>query len=332
MPAAPELGDRGRLVGRVEIDVEAETEEERQPDGHVGIAREVAIDLQSVAIDAHQVLEAGVERRCLEDAVHEIKADVVRDHRLLHQAAEDEEQPLAERLAGHQRVAVYLRDEIACPHDRPRHQLGEKGDVEEVVDPSAERLDPPPVDVDHVADALEGEERDADGQEDVPVLKLQIQQPIGTDIEAQVVEHQRQRSQQEVEILEVGQHAEVHAEAQRHQRLAGARRGGPGQVMPDEEIGSGREDQQPEPEAAALVIEVEGEERDVDDPRHQPFPQEVIENRETDKEEEEKATAEQHRRLGLVSQQLGQPPPRELVVHDPQRAILETQSHPIQHH
>ena len=186
MPAAPELGDRGRLVGRVEVDVEPEAEEERQPDSHVGIAREVAIDLQSVAIDAHQVLEAGVERRCLEDAVDKIEADIVRDHRLLHQAAEDEEKSLAKRLAGHQRIAVDLRDEITCPHDRSRHQLREEGDVEEVIDPSPERLDPPPIDIDHVADALEGEERDTDGQEDVPVLKLQIQQPVGTDAEARV--------------------------------------------------------------------------------------------------------------------------------------------------
>ena len=331
VPPAPKLGNRGRLVGRVEVDVEPEAQEERQPDGHVGIAREVAIDLQGVAIDAHQVLEAGIERRRVEHTVNEIETDIVRDHRLLHQATEDEEKSLAKRLAGHQRIAVDLRDEIACPHDRSRHQLGEKGDVEEVIDPSAERLDPPPVDVDHVADALEGEERDADGQEDVPRLELEVEQPPGAEIEAQVVEHQRQRSQQEVEILEVGQHAEVHAEAQRHQSLAGTNRGGLGQVMPDEEIGSGREDQQAKPEAAALVIEIKGEERHVDDPRHHLFPQKVIEHRETDKEEEEKPAAEQHRRVGLIGQQVGQPPPRKLVIHDPQHAILKTQSHPIQH-
>ena len=48
VPAAPELGDALRHIGGVEVLGKAETQHARQADGHVGIAREVKIDLEGV--------------------------------------------------------------------------------------------------------------------------------------------------------------------------------------------------------------------------------------------------------------------------------------------
>ena len=53
VPPPPELGDRRRLVGCVEVLREAEAQQQGDADGHVRIAREVAVDLQRIAVDAH---------------------------------------------------------------------------------------------------------------------------------------------------------------------------------------------------------------------------------------------------------------------------------------
>src|SRR5215472_13615160 len=49
VPAAPEFTHRFRDVWIVEVLEDAKPEHAHQPDGHVGIAREVEIDLQRVA-------------------------------------------------------------------------------------------------------------------------------------------------------------------------------------------------------------------------------------------------------------------------------------------
>ncbi len=49
MPAAPEIDDAARLVGRVEVERQLHAEEQRQPDRHVAIAGKVKVDLECVA-------------------------------------------------------------------------------------------------------------------------------------------------------------------------------------------------------------------------------------------------------------------------------------------
>ena len=49
MPAAPEVGDVGRLEGRVEVLREVEPEQEREADGDVGVPGEVEVELERVA-------------------------------------------------------------------------------------------------------------------------------------------------------------------------------------------------------------------------------------------------------------------------------------------
>lgn len=48
MPTAPELGDRKRRVGGVEVGFEFETEEMGAADRHIGVARKIAINLNRV--------------------------------------------------------------------------------------------------------------------------------------------------------------------------------------------------------------------------------------------------------------------------------------------
>ena len=48
MPAAPELDDIGRLVGRVEVERQSHAEQARQSDRHVRVPGEIEVDLKTV--------------------------------------------------------------------------------------------------------------------------------------------------------------------------------------------------------------------------------------------------------------------------------------------
>ena len=91
MPATPKLGDRRRLVGEVEVGIEVVPHPERQSDGDVGVSGEVAVDLQRIAVDSHQVFKPTVEQRLIEDSVDKVERDVVGDDPFLKQSTDDEE-------------------------------------------------------------------------------------------------------------------------------------------------------------------------------------------------------------------------------------------------
>ena len=118
----------------------------------IGIAREVAVDLQRIAVDAHQALESRVEQRFVEDAVDEVERDVVRNDRLFEQAREDQEDARAEHLAcDHDRVLPDLRDEIPGADDRAGHQLRKEGYIKRVIQYVGQWLDVFPVNVNGIA-------------------------------------------------------------------------------------------------------------------------------------------------------------------------------------
>ena len=292
MPPAPEFGDRRRLVRRVEVLREAEAQQQRDADGHVRIAREVAVDLQRVAVDAHQALEARVEQRLVENAVDEVQRDVVRDDRLLEESREDQEDPRAEHLArDDDRVPADLRDEVPRPHDRPRDQLREERQVKEVVQPVRQGFQLPAVDVDRVAHRLEDEERDPHRQEDVLELQETLSEELVRDVD------------QEVRVLEVAQHPEVHRHAQCHEPPFRPPARGAVDPARDQEVARRREDQQQEVDAARLVVEVERKEHHVDDTPHRGPAEGAVNEQEARKQEEEKPAAEYQRRGGVVGQQ-----------------------------
>ncbi len=54
VPAPPEVAEAGRPVGAVEVLREDEAHQQRQPDRHVGVAGEVAVDLRRIAVGGEQ--------------------------------------------------------------------------------------------------------------------------------------------------------------------------------------------------------------------------------------------------------------------------------------
>ena len=77
VPPTPELRYGSGLIGRVEVGVEMKSQQQGNADGHVAISREVAVDLQGIAVDAHQIFYTRVEGRIVEDALYEVDADII---------------------------------------------------------------------------------------------------------------------------------------------------------------------------------------------------------------------------------------------------------------
>ena len=60
--------------------------------------------------------------------------------------------------------------------------------------------------------------------------------------------------------------------------------------------------QEKEKQSAALIIEIDGKQRNVNDTRQQMLPERHINNQETDKKEEKQSAAEKYRSIVMVGQ------------------------------
>lgn len=93
MPASPEFRDGRRLVRRIKVHIKPETQQQCDPDRHIRIAGEIAIDLQGITIHTQQIFHPRIEQRGIEYAVDEIQTDIVGYNRFLEESTQDEESP-----------------------------------------------------------------------------------------------------------------------------------------------------------------------------------------------------------------------------------------------
>ena len=161
MPAPPEVGDAVALVRRAEVCWDFKAHPQGDADGHVGIAREVAVELQGVAVDAEQVFQTAVKRGVVEDARHEVHADIVRDDAFLKQADDDEPRARAEHLLRDAERLRELRQEGAGAEDRAGEEGGEERHEEGEVRERPRGGHLPAVHINDITHGLEREERDA---------------------------------------------------------------------------------------------------------------------------------------------------------------------------
>ena len=126
VPAAPEVLERDGRVRRVEVLREDEPEEEGDPDRDVRVPAEVREDLDGVAVDGDEHLERGVAVRRREDLVDDVRREVVRDHHLQEEPAEDEDERARGVDAARISRRLELREELARPHDRARDEVREE--------------------------------------------------------------------------------------------------------------------------------------------------------------------------------------------------------------
>ena len=86
MPTPPEVLDGVGHVRNVEVLGKSEPHEQSHADGHVGVAGEVGIDLDRVAVDPGQHVEGAVLARRLEGVVHHRSGQEVGDDHFLEHA------------------------------------------------------------------------------------------------------------------------------------------------------------------------------------------------------------------------------------------------------
>ena len=100
VPATPKVGNVLGGVRAIEVARERDAEQQRGADRDVGVAGEIVVKLERVAVDAGQHFGAGVELGQIEDAIHQGLSQEIGDQELLHQTQADQEQRLASVLRG----------------------------------------------------------------------------------------------------------------------------------------------------------------------------------------------------------------------------------------
>ncbi len=175
VPTAPEIADAERAIGLIEILRKAIAEQRRDADRDVGVGAEIGVDLDRVGVDRDDQIEARELRRVGEDGIDEAHREIVGDHHLLEQAAEDQQHVLAEgEIAGSRRRSE-LRQELVRAHDRPGDEMREETDVEHDVERRARGRQAPAIDVDDVGNRVKGQERDRHRQGDVDEADRRVQ-------------------------------------------------------------------------------------------------------------------------------------------------------------
>ena len=211
MPTTPEVLNRHGGIGPIEVLREPEAEQQGKPDRHVGVAGEVGIDLDCVAIDPEQDIPGRVLPRRSKSVSDDCPADEVRDHDLLDEASCDQQCRSACFDSVRCSTRPELRKELRGPNDRPGDKLGKEREVHGEIE-QRRRSCLLAMDIDDIADRLEGEERDTDRQDDVECGSLE---PEGI----------LQARHEEAVVLEHAEHGEIEDHSRSRESLAAYRLG-----------------------------------------------------------------------------------------------------------
>ena len=253
MPSPPELPDRSRDVGIVEVLEYPESEQAHQAERHVGIAGEVEIDLERITDQAQPGERRGqLARWQVKDQIGDA-AQRVCDEYFLAEAQQKPAQPI--RDIGHAPVAARdLLAEVAPPDDRSGDELRKEQDVEGKVEQPALGPGVPLVHVDHVRDRVEREEGDAQRQRDVVPLD-----PIASDGQRDLV----QVRHREVRVLEDRERQQVERDSGREPATPRQRQVSVADREPESPVGEDRgHDEADEPAFAPHVEQHACDEQD----------------------------------------------------------------------
>ena len=146
MPPTPKILEAQRPVGLVEVGRKPKAQQQSDTDGDIAVTAEVSVDLQGIAVDGQQCLQAGGTTRVGEYAVHQLGGQYVGQDHLLEQAAQNE----ADGPSGVDRrpvVSGQLGQEVPGPHDGSGYQLRKEPHEEREVQEAVGRFQDPPVDV-----------------------------------------------------------------------------------------------------------------------------------------------------------------------------------------
>jgi len=168
MPSAPEFSDRGAEVWHVEVLHQLETHDLGAAERDIGVAGEVAVDLDCEEECGDDVRDAGPTCGAIVDGVDKWR-EAVRDGDFLEQAPAHEQQSLTDVGRVIAMPLVELVQDVLRPLDGPCDQLRIEHHVERKDAEVAFRGLVPAVDFDGVAQGLKGMEGESDGQQHTEV-------------------------------------------------------------------------------------------------------------------------------------------------------------------
>ena len=290
MPPPPEFGDGAGDVGIVEILRVVQAQHFSHADGHVGVGGEVQIDVQRESADAHpgaqhgQVLEIAevfCQQLCVggggggqDQRVRQSAAGVCQQH-LLGKARAEPGHP-GGQLAGP--LAEQLPVNGGVADDGAGDALVEQRGVEQHVKVAVLGRGLRPVHIHHIGQQLEGVERDADGQGDVP----------------DGLRHRPEQAADHGGVLEVGDQGDVHDHCQR--KIEGLDIGTPGLLNFQGEVPADQRHEHQQQNVFRLPPGVENQRGDQQHRVLRPpaFAQEVRQKRQREKRVQKNQTGKNH--------------------------------------
>ena len=171
MPPSPKFSDACRLVGRIEVHRQFVPQQQGNANGHIGITRKIAVNLQGISIHPKQVFEAGIKPRVVENPIHKIAADIIGNNSFFKQANANQKNSFTKIRLAHKRRFANLWQENGCPYDRASHHLREKCNKKSKFGNVLNRCYVAAVNVDSITQALKSEERNTHRQENVERVK-----------------------------------------------------------------------------------------------------------------------------------------------------------------
>src|SRR4051812_14065042 len=122
MPTAPEILQTGSEIGLPKIDHEMKAEQLRAAAGHVAIAAEIAINLESEGEDAERGRKKAMPEFAFKGRVRHI-GGVIGNDRLAKQAQQDQHQACEELLPVKMARPLHLRQQVRRALNRPGNQM-----------------------------------------------------------------------------------------------------------------------------------------------------------------------------------------------------------------
>ena len=212
MPTPPELGDIATEIRNVEVPHQLDSKEFGCTDGNIGIAGEVAVNLESEE-DGGKQQGAPALRLIGRKHLVDVDGTVVGYDHFFEQSPQNLAHSIDTLFIYKSARLSELRQQVRRPLDRARNELREETDESEEPDDIAGRFQLSTIDVNGIAERLEGVETDADGEDYLE------QQPFCLPAE----EHVRKGRDEEIIILENAQDKQVEDDIDRIDRLGFSR-------------------------------------------------------------------------------------------------------------
>ena len=169
MPPPPEIADIPAQVWMPEIFWQLETERAGDSNRHIGIAREVVINLRCIRERRHPTGSRGIEFRILIDGI-DVDAQGIGEERFLQKSAQEKLRAGPNVLHTKRMNRSELRQKSASSNNWAGDQLRKERNEEGEIPKAPGWRQHSTVHIDRVAHGLKGEERNPHRKDDVEML------------------------------------------------------------------------------------------------------------------------------------------------------------------